>query len=115
MGVFACLVATTVEGQSLDEFSAAWSEPFSKTSVAVTHALVIYSMAGVPPLAGFLPKLLMLGHAVHHGLWELSCVAIFASVIGTFNYVRVIKGLLFLDKDHLGLHVYSPITPCSCN
>jgi NADH-quinone oxidoreductase subunit N len=64
---------------------------------AAMMALVMFSMAGVPPTVGFMAKLLVLEAVVSVGLWWLAVVAVFFSVIGAYYYLRVIK-IIYFDK-----------------
>ena len=64
---------------------------------AAMMALILFSMAGVPPTVGFMAKLLVLEAVVRAGLWWLAVIAVFFSIIGAFYYLRVIK-LMYFDK-----------------
>lgn len=64
---------------------------------AAMMALVMFSMAGVPPTVGFMAKLLVLEAVISVGLWWLALVAVFFSIIGAFYYLRVIK-IMYFDK-----------------
>ena len=55
----------------------------------------MFSLAGIPPLFGFWPKLMVFQAAVGAGLLPLAVIGAIASVIGAFYYLRVIKVLLF--------------------
>ena len=59
--------------------------------------VVMFSMAGVPPTAGFYAKLAVLAAVVNVDLVWLAIVAVMFSVIGVFYYLRVIK-LMYFDK-----------------
>jgi len=59
--------------------------------LAITFALCLLSIAGIPPLAGFLSKYLILLSAVDNGLYLISLIAVITSVISAFYYLRVIK------------------------
>jgi len=59
--------------------------------------LVMFSMAGVPPLAGFLAKLSVLQAALQQGLVWLVVLAVMMSLIGAFYYLRVVK-LMYFDE-----------------
>jgi NADH-quinone oxidoreductase subunit N len=60
-------------------------------------ALIMFSMAGVPPTVGFMAKLLVLAAVVDIGLWWLAVIAVVFSIIGAFYYLRVVK-LIYFDK-----------------
>lgn len=65
--------------------------------LAAMMALLMFSMAGVPPAVGFMAKLLVLEAVVRADMVWLAVVAVFFSVIGAFYYLRVIK-LVYFDK-----------------
>jgi len=64
---------------------------------AAMMALIMFSMAGVPPTVGFMAKLLVLESIVRVGLWWLALIGVFFSIIGAFYYLRVIK-LMYFDQ-----------------
>jgi NADH:ubiquinone oxidoreductase subunit 2 (subunit N) len=71
----------------------------SKTSplLAITVAFMMFSIAGVPPLAGFIGKFYLFFAAAHSGIYLSVFVAILVNVIGSFYYIRFIK-LAYLDQ-----------------
>lgn len=64
---------------------------------AAMMALIMFSMAGVPPTIGFMAKLLVLEAIVRVDLWWLALLGVFFSIIGAFYYLRVIK-LMYFDE-----------------
>jgi NADH-quinone oxidoreductase subunit N len=64
---------------------------------AAMMALIMFSMAGVPPTVGFMAKLLVLEAVVRVDLVWLAVVAVAFSIIGAFYYLRIIK-LMYFDK-----------------
>jgi NADH-quinone oxidoreductase subunit N len=64
---------------------------------AAMMALLMFSMAGVPPTVGFMAKLLVLEAVVRVDLVWLAVVAVAFSIIGAFYYLRVVK-LMYFDK-----------------
>jgi NADH-quinone oxidoreductase subunit N len=64
---------------------------------AAMMALIMFSMAGVPPTVGFMAKLLVLEAVVSAGLWWLALIGVFFSIIGAFYYLRIIK-LMYFDE-----------------
>lgn len=64
---------------------------------AAMMALILFSMAGVPPTVGFMAKLLVLEAIVRVDLWWLALVGVFFSIIGAFYYLRIIK-LMYFDQ-----------------
>jgi NADH-quinone oxidoreductase subunit N len=64
---------------------------------AAMMAIVMFSMAGVPPTVGFMAKLLVLEAVVRVDLVWLALTAVFFSIIGAFYYLRVVK-LIYFDQ-----------------
>jgi NADH-quinone oxidoreductase subunit N len=65
--------------------------------LAAMMTLIMFSMAGVPPLVGFMAKLLVLEAIMDIGLVWLALVAVAFSIIGAFYYLRVVK-MIYFDK-----------------
>jgi NADH-quinone oxidoreductase subunit N len=65
--------------------------------LAAMMTLVMFSMAGVPPMVGFMAKLLVLQAVIDIGLVWLALVAVAFSIIGAFYYLRVVK-MIYFDK-----------------
>ncbi|WP_375704629.1 NADH-quinone oxidoreductase subunit N, partial [Bartonella sp. AD328YNZD] len=69
--------------------------------MAVVMTIQLFSLASIPPMAGFLGKWYTFSAAVHAGLTPLAVVGMIASVVGAFYYLRVIKIMWFDDaKTH---------------
>ncbi|NBT85131.1 MAG: NADH-quinone oxidoreductase subunit N [Alphaproteobacteria bacterium] len=73
--------------------------------IAFLLGFILFSMAGIPPLPGLLPKLLVLRVAVNHNSYALSIFAVIYSVIAAAYYLIIIKAI-FLDKP-VGLELRS--------
>jgi len=65
--------------------------------LAAMMALIMFSMAGVPPMVGFIAKLMVLEAVVAQGMVWLAIVAVVFSIIGAFYYLRVVK-MIYFDK-----------------
>jgi NADH-quinone oxidoreductase subunit N len=61
----------------------------------------MFSMAGIPPLAGFLAKFFVFKAAIDAGLYGLAVIGVLASVIGAFYYVRIIR-IMYFDEAEEG-------------
>ncbi len=58
-------------------------------------AVFMFSMAGIPPFAGFFGKYFVFTAAVQSGLWALAVIGVLTSVVGAYYYIRVIKVMYF--------------------
>jgi len=65
--------------------------------LAAAMSVFLLSLAGIPPLFGFWPKLLVFQAAVNANLVPLAVAGIVASVIGAYYYIMVIKTMVFDD------------------
>ena len=68
--------------------------------LAFTFAFTLLSIAGIPPLAGFLSKYLVLLQAVNSGMYAIAFIAVISSCIATFYYLRIIKWMFFKDTNY---------------
>jgi len=59
--------------------------------------MLMFSLAGIPPLAGFFAKFYVFMAAVQSGLYTLAVIGVLASVVGAFYYLRVIK-IMYFDE-----------------
>ncbi len=71
--------------------------------IGMTLGLGMMSIAGVPPLAGFMSKYLVIQSVIEEGRIEWGLVAILMSVISSFYYVRLIQYMYFEDKAEIGV------------
>ena len=76
----------------------------SKTSPrgALFMLLMMFSMAGIPPFAGFYGKMFIFLSAIQAGLYSLAVVGVLTSVIGAFYYLKIVK-VMYFDEPVLGL------------
>jgi NADH-quinone oxidoreductase subunit N len=65
--------------------------------LAALLALFLLSLAGIPPTAGFIAKVAVFSAAIQEGYWALVLVAVIASVIAAFFYIRVIV-LMYMQE-----------------
>ncbi|WP_077145855.1 NADH-quinone oxidoreductase subunit NuoN [Sphingopyxis sp. KK2] len=72
-----------------------------RPGLAAAMAVFMLSLAGIPPLFGFWPKLLVFQAAVNANLVPLAVAGIVASVIGAFYYIAIIKTMYFDDKSEV--------------
>ena len=97
-GAFACILAMRRQGRAVELISDLGGLSKTDFPLAVLFAIFMFSMAGVPPMAGFFGKLYVFLAAVQSGLWTLAIIGMLTSIIGCFYYLRVIKVMFFDDK-----------------
>ena len=63
--------------------------------MAFLMAMLLFSMAGVPPLAGFFAKFYVFLAAMKAGLYVLAVIGVLASVVGAYYYLAIVKTMYF--------------------
>jgi NADH-quinone oxidoreductase subunit N len=94
-GAFACIIAMRRQGKAVEKISDLGGLAKTDFPLAVLLAIFMFSMAGVPPMAGFFGKLYVFLAAVQSGLWTLAIIGMLTSIVGCFYYLRVIKVMFF--------------------
>src|SRR3546814_11893488 len=69
----------------------------TRPGLALAFMAFMFSLAGIPPLFGFYPKLAVFNAAVAAGLFPLAVLAVVGSVIGAYYYIRIVKTMYFDD------------------
>ena len=67
----------------------------SRPMMALAMGIFMFSLAGIPPLAGFFAKLYVFLAAINAELYTLAVIGVLASVVGAFYYLRIIKIMYF--------------------
>jgi NADH-quinone oxidoreductase subunit N len=69
----------------------------TRPMLALAMAMFMFSLAGIPPLFGFVPKFMVFTAAVEANLTWLAAIAIATSVIGAYYYIMIVK-LMYFDE-----------------
>jgi NADH-quinone oxidoreductase subunit N len=75
--------------------------------LAIFFTTVLFSVAGFPPMIGFLVKMGIFVTAIESSMYFVALISILCSVVGTFYYIRLIK-ILYFEKVLVG-KLYYPI------
>lgn len=94
-GAFACIIAMRRQGQAVEKISDLAGLAGQRPGLALALAVIMWAMAGIPPLSGFFGKLYVFAAALNAGLVPLVVIGVFTSIIGAFYYLRVIKVMYF--------------------
>jgi NADH-quinone oxidoreductase subunit N len=97
LGTFAVILSmrrSTGMVESIDQFAG-----LSRTNptAAFFLAMLLFSMAGIPPLAGFFAKFYVFVAAIKAGLYILAVIGVITSVVGAYYYLAIIKTMYFDD------------------
>jgi NADH-quinone oxidoreductase subunit N len=94
-GFVAVLMLKTADGEPVEAIADIAGLSRDRKVLAACLAMVMFSLAGIPPLFGFWGKFVVFQAAVEAGLVPLAAIGIAASVIGAFYYLKVVKVMYF--------------------
>jgi NADH-quinone oxidoreductase subunit N len=97
VGLFALLLILQKNDAKIENIKDLAGLSHKHPKLALSFAIIIFSMAGIPPFAGFFAKALLLMSAVDAGFTPLVVVALICSVISCFYYIRIVK-LIYFDE-----------------
>lgn len=100
VGLFACILALRTDKgyvETIDDLAgAAQTRPF----VAGVMAILMFSLIGLPPLAGFFAKWFVFLAAIEAQLFVLAVIGVLASAVSAFYYLRIVKIMFFDEPVH---------------
>jgi len=97
LGAFACILAMRRGGEMVEEIDALTGLARTKPGIAFLFAAILFSLAGIPPLAGFFAKYYVFLAAIEAGLYALAVIGVVTSVVGAYYYLRIVK-LMYFDE-----------------
>ena len=97
LGTFACILTMRRRGQMLENIDDLSGLSKTNPAIALALAIFMFSMAGIPPLAGFFGKLYVFLAAIEEGLYALAIIGVLTSAVGAFYYIRIVK-VMYFDK-----------------
>ena len=111
IGAFGAVVLLAIGGRERAEFADMRGMAARNWLLALVVAVLMLSMAGVPPFVGFIAKFTVLEAVVEAGHTWLAVVAVLLSLVGAFYYLRVIR-LMFFDAAEDGARAV-PLRPAA--
>jgi len=98
VGTFAFILSMEKDGQPVTDIAALNMYAKREPGRALAMLILLFSLAGVPPLVGFFGKFYVLRAAYDAGLAWLAIAGVIASVIGAFYYLRIVYYMYFGDE-----------------
>jgi len=97
LGTFACILAMRRGDEMIEDIDQLAGLAQNNLMMAFILGMLMFSLAGIPPLAGFWAKVYVFWPAVQAGLYPLAVIGVIASVIGAYYYLRIVK-IMFFDE-----------------
>jgi NADH-quinone oxidoreductase subunit N len=95
LGTFAIILAMKRNGQAVETISDFSGLSRTNPMLAFFFAMFLFSLAGIPPLAGFFAKFYVFLAAIKAGLFTLAVIGVVTSVVGAFYYLTIVKVMYF--------------------
>jgi NADH-quinone oxidoreductase subunit N len=99
LGTFACILAMRRGDLMVEQIADLKGLARTKPAMAFFLAMLLFSMAGVPPLAGFFAKFYVFLAAIKAGLYTLAVIGVLASVVGCYYYLMIVKVMYFDEPE----------------
>ena len=95
LGTFSVVLTMKRNGQAMEQISDFSGLSRTNPLLAFFFAMLLFSLAGIPPLAGFFAKFYVFVAAIKAGLFTLSVIGVLTSVVGAFYYLSIVKVMYF--------------------
>ncbi len=95
LGSFAAILAMQRKSGPVEEISQLAGLSARNPVLALVITVLMFSLAGIPPLAGFFAKYFVFVAAIEAKLYALAVIGVLASVVGAFYYLRIVKVMWF--------------------
>ncbi len=96
-GAFAVILYMRRDGQELEHLKDLSGLSQNHPVLAYAFAVFLFSMTGIPPMAGFFGKLFVFKAAISGGFYAVAVIGVLSSVVSAYYYIRIIK-IMFFDE-----------------
>src|SRR5690606_5650261 len=97
LGTFAVILAMRQKDQMVESVNDLAGLARTHPGMALVMAAFMFSLAGIPPLAGFFGKFYVFMAAINAELYTLAVIGVLSSVVGSYYYLRIVK-LMYFDE-----------------
>ena len=97
LGTFACILCMRRGDRMVEDISDLAGLAKSHPLVALALAIFMFSMSGIPPLAGFFAKFYIFLTAIQAEFYALAVIGVLSSVVAAVYYLRIVKIMYFDD------------------
>jgi len=95
LGTFAGILSMRVNGEGVENISDLSGLAKTDGVMAFFLAMMMFSLAGIPPLAGFFAKWYVFNAAIQAGLYWLAVIGVLSSAVAAYYYLRIVKVMYF--------------------
>ena len=107
LGVFGCIFLMKKDGKYCEDIKDLAGISKRNPLLAISFLIIMFSLAGIPPLAGFFAKFYVFMSVIESGMYTLAIVGLLSTVISAFYYLRIIKIIYFDEENNTYDHIRS--------
>jgi NADH-quinone oxidoreductase subunit N len=97
LGVFGCIFLMKKDGKYCEDIKDLTGISKQNPLLAISFLIIMFSLAGIPPLAGFFAKFYVFMSVIESGMYTLAIVGLLSTVISAFYYLRIVK-IIYFDE-----------------
>jgi len=97
IGVFACIFLMKRNGKYIEDIQELSGVSKNHPLMSLSLLIILSSLAGIPPMAGFFAKFYVFMAVVESGMFTLAVIGLVTTVVSAFYYIRIIKVMYFDD------------------
>ena len=97
LGLFSCLLMMKRNDQYFEDIEDLSGLSKNHPLLSLSLLLILFSLAGIPPLAGFFAKFYIFKSVLEQSMYFLAIVGLLSTVVAAFYYLRIIK-IMYFDK-----------------
>jgi len=97
LGVFGCIFLMKKDGKYCEDIKELAGISKQNPILAISFLIIMFSLAGIPPLAGFFAKFYIFMSVIESGMYTLAIVGLLSTVISAFYYLRIVK-IIYFDE-----------------
>ncbi len=97
IGAFGCILLMKKDGKYTEEINDLSGISKKHPLVALSFLIILFSLAGIPPLGGFFAKFYIFMSVIENEMYTLAVIGLLTTVISAFYYLRVIK-IIYFDE-----------------
>ena len=98
IGAFSCLYLLKKDGEYKENISDLSGISRKQPILAISFLIILFSLAGIPPLGGFFAKFYVFSAVVEQNMYTLAIIGLLTTVISAFYYLKIIKTIYFDDS-----------------
>ena len=100
LGIFACIFSMKRDGKYCENLSDLSGISKKHSILSISLLIILFSLAGIPPLAGFFAKFYIFKSVIEQSMYFLAIIGLLSTVISAFYYLRIIKIIYFDDESN---------------